>query len=71
MLIPQLQQIPKDWHSGDLGDAFDLGDVGAVEVSNDKVHGRDDRNGECCNSHLGSDLGCHLSCIPEPRERSL
>lgn len=56
MLIPQLQQVSEDWHSGDLGDAFDLGDVGAVEVSNNKVDGRDDRNGDGCNGHLGSEL---------------
>lgn len=72
MLIPQLQQIPEDWHSGDLGDAFDFGDVGAVEVSNDKVDGRDDRNGDGCNGHL--ELCVKLSLNPgiqESREHSL
>ena len=75
MLIPQLQQIPEDGHSGDLGDAFDLGDVGAVEVSNDKVDGRDDRNGGSCNGHL--ELCVKLSLNPgkagiqESREHSL
>lgn len=56
MLVAQLDEIAKDGHPGDLGQIFDLGNVGLVEVADEEEQDGDDgdRQGlEFRNAHSG------------------
>lgn len=50
-LVSELEKIAKDRHAGNLGQAFDLGNVSAVEISNDQIDNRNDGDGDCLDSH--------------------
>lgn len=53
MVLPQLNEAAEDWVAGNLGEALDLGDVGAVQQSDEEVDCRYHGNGRDLEGHGG------------------
>ena len=51
MLVTELQQVTKEGNTGDLWESFDLGNIGAIEITKDKVCDRNDGDGKRWDSH--------------------
>lgn len=52
MLIPQLQQIPEQRQTRNLRQVLDFGDIGAIQIANNKIHNGNDRDPDRCGRHF-------------------
>lgn len=56
MPIPQLQQIPEQRQTRNLRQILDLGNIGAIQVANNKVYDGDDRDPDRCGRHVAATI---------------